>query len=101
MVKEMSREPLRITWLSLCTSNTYCRSQCDVAAGDRKAAHAAYARVYERFGDLPAGQNALFASARLAARAGDSVRARRLFERYLQRYPEGRFAHEAAARLSP
>ena len=64
--------------------------------GDRAGAAERYARVFERYGDLPAGENALYAAASAAARAGRSDEALALAERYLQRYPRGRFRADAA-----
>jgi outer membrane protein assembly factor BamD (BamD/ComL family) len=58
-----------------------------------------YLDVAERFSDLSAGEVALFAAARLQANRGVSAEARRLLHRYLKRYPEGRFARDAADRL--
>ncbi len=79
------------------------RAECALAAHDAQAAIRAYLDVAQRFGELPAGENAAFAAAQLSARAradADAASTRRLFERYLERYPRGRFAAEARARLS-
>ena len=72
-------------------------AEATLVDGDRAGAAERYARVAERYADLPAGENALYAAASLAARAGRSDEARALAERYLARYPHGRFAHDAAA----
>lgn len=66
---------------------------------DSSAAVRAYLDVATRYPELGSGENALFAAAQLALRAG-SANARALLERYLQRYPRGRFADEARARLA-
>jgi hypothetical protein len=66
---------------------------------DLEAAVETYLRVARRFERLPAGQNALFAAARLEADRGRKEHALALLERYLQRYPAGRLAPEARARL--
>ncbi len=58
-----------------------------------------YLRVAERYRNLSAGQNALYAAARLAAKRGSKPVARKLFKRYLERYPKGRFRQEAASNL--
>ena len=55
--------------------------------------------VADRYQDLAAGENALFAAAKLLSQAGDTQRAGILFQRYLMRYPTGRFHREASRRL--
>jgi hypothetical protein len=67
-------------------------------SGDAAGARDAYLTVAEHFAALPAGQTALFAAARIEAEHGDKALALRLLARYLQRYPQGHFAKEAAAR---
>jgi hypothetical protein len=52
--------------------------------------------VAEQFRSLGAGENALFAAARLEQ---NDRAARALLMRYLERYPRGRFVVEAKARL--
>lgn len=70
-----------------------------LVAGDARAAVDLYLRVAREYPDLPAADNAAFAAARAAARAGDTDRARRLLRAYLDRFPAGRFADDARARL--
>lgn len=72
------------------------RAELLSASGDRARAIAAYLEVAERFQSLPAGENALFAAARLER---NERAARALLTRYLERYPRGRFVVEAKARL--
>lgn len=67
------------------------RAECALVERDLAAALAAYLAVSDAYGDLPAGENALFAALKLAERAGDA-RANELRERYRARYPRGRFA---------
>lgn len=64
--------------------------------GDRSSAIAAYLEVASRFHALPAGENALFAAARLERNA---AKAHKLLSQYLERYPRGRFVVEAKYRL--
>jgi hypothetical protein len=75
------------------------RAECALVEGDRGAAVQAYLRVARTFAALPAGENALFAAARLEADQGHAAAATRTLERYLARYPAGRFVKEARARL--
>lgn len=72
------------------------RAELLVAQGDRSGALAAYLEVAERFQKLPAGENALFAAARMH---GDAAAAKALLKQYLERYPHGRFQVEAKYRL--
>lgn len=64
--------------------------------GDRASAIKAYLEVAERFKTMAAGENALFAAARLERKESA---ARALLTRYLERYPRGRFVVEAKYRL--
>jgi hypothetical protein len=75
------------------------RAECALVDGDHAAAIEAYLRVARAFAELPAGENALFAAARLEADRERSAAAAQLLERYLERYPHGRFEREARARL--
>ena len=74
-------------------------AECAQARGKIDQAVAAYATVAERFGDLPAGETALFAAGRTLADAGRRVSAAHWLHRYLDRYPSGRFTVEAKERL--
>jgi hypothetical protein len=75
-------------------------AECAQSRGWIEQAAAAYAAVAERFGDLPAGETALFAAGRTLADAGSRVSAARWLHRYLDRYPSGRFTVEAKERLA-
>lgn len=75
------------------------RAECALVGGDLTAAVEAYLRVARAYANLPAGQNALFAAARLESERGRSAAAAGLLERYLARYPRGRFVKEARTRL--
>ena len=75
------------------------RADCALVEGDKAAAAATYQRVAERFPALPAGENALFAAARLHGERGNGAMAAQLWSRYLKRYPGGRFVKEAKTRL--
>jgi hypothetical protein len=75
------------------------RAECALVAGDLAAASTGYALVAKRFADLSAGENALFASARLDAERLSGPSAEAGLTRYLARYPHGRFVKEATARL--
>jgi tetratricopeptide (TPR) repeat protein len=75
------------------------RAECALVSGDLGTAIEAYLRVARTYAHHPAGQNALFAAARLEAERGRSAAAITLLERYLSRYPNGRFEKEARMRL--
>ncbi len=74
-------------------------AECHLVDGDTSAAVQQYLRVAKRYRRLAAGETALFAAARLEANAGHESRARTLLQRYLSRYPTGRFRAEAEQRL--
>jgi hypothetical protein len=73
-------------------------AECAQVAGDLGLAARHYREVAQRYPDLPAGETALFAAARTLARAGRAQQAGELLDRYLARYPDGRFRKEAALR---
>jgi hypothetical protein len=75
-------------------------AECAQSRGQIDQAIAAYAVVAERFGDLPAGETALFAAGRTLADAGRRASATHWLHRYLDRYPSGRFTVEAKERLA-
>jgi ferric-dicitrate binding protein FerR (iron transport regulator) len=75
-------------------------AECAQARGKIDRAVAGYVAVAERFGDLPAGETALFAAGRTLADAGRRVSAAHWLHRYLDRYPSGRFTVEAKERLA-
>jgi hypothetical protein len=74
-------------------------AECAIADGDRETGGRLLREVASEFTDLIAGENALFAAARLASDGADRVSARRLFQQYLDRYPHGRFESEVRWRL--
>jgi TolA-binding protein len=59
-----------------------------------------YEAIASRFADLPAGETALFSAARLEANRGHGDAARTLFERYLDRFPSGRFVADTKRELA-
>jgi ferric-dicitrate binding protein FerR (iron transport regulator) len=75
------------------------RAECAMVSGDPGRAADLYADVSRRYGDLPAGETALFAAARVQVNAGNRRAAAELLRAYLARYPQGRFRAEAVARL--
>jgi len=75
------------------------RAECFLLERNRGAAIEQYLHVAERYGELSAGDNALYAATQLVERAGDRPRAQMLLKRYLDRYPHGRFTDEAKNRL--
>jgi hypothetical protein len=75
-------------------------AECALVSGERARAVALYRAVADRYRDLDAGENALFAAARVAQESGDTALGRRLLERYLKRHPRGRFRADAERRLA-
>jgi outer membrane protein assembly factor BamD (BamD/ComL family) len=75
------------------------RAECALVAGDLASAAAGYRLVAQRFAAQPAGENALFAAARIDADRLSGARAQTGLMRYLARYPRGRFVKEATTRL--
>jgi ferric-dicitrate binding protein FerR (iron transport regulator) len=59
-----------------------------------------YETVVRDFPRAPQGESALYAIAQLESEHGRAAAARAGLERYLARYPQGRFAHEATNRLA-
>ena len=74
-------------------------AECALLEHDAPRALRAYLDVAHRFADLPAGENAAFAAAQLSARVNGTDEARALYQRYIARYPHGRFVDEARAHL--
>lgn len=73
------------------------RAELALARGDKQQARTIYLDVSQRFAELPAGENALFAAARTQPNAEAAAK---LLARYLARYPHGRFVDEAKKRLA-
>jgi TolA-binding protein len=74
-------------------------AECALVAGRSDEAIELYLAVAREHGELPAGENAAFAAARAATRAGRTARADELLRAYVARYPAGRFRDEALRRL--
>jgi tetratricopeptide (TPR) repeat protein len=64
------------------------------------AALAAYRRTMDVFQKYPEGETAAFALAQLLSEMGPQDQAQEAFGRYLERYPNGRFAEEVARKLA-
>jgi len=75
-------------------------AECEVFSGNIEEGIRLYLAVAEDFAARPAGENALFAAARLSLNQGTRERARELLERYLDRYPKGHFCDEARRHLN-
>lgn len=75
------------------------RAECSLVDGHLQAAVSGYLLVADRYSKLAAGENALFAAARIEAEHGEPARATAVLERYLTRYPQGRFVKEAERRV--
>jgi hypothetical protein len=71
------------------------------ARDDLERAVRRYRKVAETFSDLPAAESSLYAAARIELRRKRSVEARGLLERYLERYPTGRYADDVRRQLAP
>jgi hypothetical protein len=76
-------------------------AECAQLEGRLDEAAASYDSIATRFAGLPAGETALIALARLEHNRGNTSAARGAYQRYLKRYPEGRFADDARRYLSP
>jgi ferric-dicitrate binding protein FerR (iron transport regulator) len=68
--------------------------------GRYEDAIAGYRVVFRDFPSTPQAESALYAAAQLESEHGRPADARATLQRYLARYPHGRFAREAAARLT-
>jgi hypothetical protein len=68
--------------------------------GRHRDAMAQYRQVVRDFGGTSQAESALYAVGQLEAERGDRAAAVAALERYLARYPGGRFAREARARLA-
>ena len=64
------------------------------ASGNLGTAVTRYDLVATKYADVPAAESALYAEARIEMRRGRADAARTLFDRYLDRYPSGRYADE-------
>jgi hypothetical protein len=73
-------------------------ADCRQATGAHGDAMRRYQTIATSYPGLAAGETASFAAARLAART-NPTEARSLYERYLARYPQGRFALDARRAL--
>ena len=71
------------------------------ATGNLAVAVSRYETVATKFADLPAAESALYAAARIEARRGRVDAARALFDRYLQTYPNGRYAGDVRNKRRP
>ncbi len=60
----------------------------------------AYRSMMDRFASYPEGETAAFALAQLLSERGPQDRAQQALERYLERYPAGRFAAEVEKKLA-
>jgi TolA-binding protein len=74
-------------------------AECAHARGALDEALRRYQEVAAQFADLAAGETALFSAARLEISRGHVDAAQKLFERYLQRFPSGRFVDDAKREL--
>jgi hypothetical protein len=70
-------------------------AECRQASGRLGEAIRLYDVIASRFADLPAGETAAIAAARIELARGRTGDARKRFERYLERYPAGRYVDDA------
>ena len=70
------------------------------AAGALDRAVERYLAVATEFADLPAGESALYAVARIELRRSRTAAGRAVLVRYLARYPSGRYADDARRQLA-
>jgi hypothetical protein len=99
-----ARDTLRRALAVATTSQHHAEAQtllaeCALVDGKYPEAARLYLIVADRYRDLPAGENALFAAARAQARSGSTEQARALLELYLRRYPRGKLRGEAQRRF--
>lgn len=73
-------------------------AECEQALGKSREAISSFLAIANRYTDLPAGETALFAAARLAQRSSPDL-VPSILNRYLARYPKGRFSEEARRSL--
>lgn len=64
------------------------------ASGNLGTAVTRYETVATKYADLPAAESALYAAGRIEARRGRTDAARALYDRYLDRYANGRYAED-------
>jgi ferric-dicitrate binding protein FerR (iron transport regulator) len=75
-------------------------AECARFEGDHEAAARAYEAVAKKHPQSLAGETALFAKARAELEGGRRDAARASFQRYLERYPDGRFRTDAERHLT-
>jgi TolA-binding protein len=74
-------------------------AECAQAAGRAAEAVRLYDTIAIEFRDLPAGETALVAAARIDLARGRTREARARFETYVERYPKGRLLDDAKHQL--
>ena len=74
-------------------------AECAQSSGRLDEALRRYDAIAMRFADLPAGETAAIAAARIDVARGKRADARARFQRYLDRFPTGRFAEDARRQL--
>lgn len=77
------------------------RAESALATGDVAAAINGFRSIVDRHADLPAGETALFALARLELRRGHPTAGQRWLDEYLRRYPAGRYAADVRRMKAP
>ena len=74
-------------------------AECAQVGGRLDEAVRRYDAIATRFADLPAGQTAAIAAARIELARGKRDDARERYQRYLDRFPTGRFVDDARRQL--